>query len=91
MITIIQFGRQVLRTWYKIHVVSCPRIAFTKTTKMTNRTVVLSMIGRVMTLVKNSASREHRFTLLENADILAGILQEVTLYENNLLVDLDVD
>jgi hypothetical protein len=49
------------------------------------------MIGRVMTLVKNSASREHRFTLLENADILAGILQEVTLYENNLLVDLDVD
>lgn len=87
MRTIIQFGR----VRHKIHVLSCPRLAFTKTTKMTNRIEVLDMIHGVMTRIRNAASREHRFTLLENADILAGILQEVTLYENNLLVDLDVD
>jgi len=77
----------------KIHVISCPRIhlAFTKTTKMTNRIEVLDMIHGVMTRIRNAASREHRFTLLENAGILADILKDVTLYENNLLVDLDVD
>jgi hypothetical protein len=77
----------------KIHVLSCPRIhlAFTKSTKMTNRFVILSMLGRIMTRIKNSDCRDQRFTLLDNADILAGILQEVTIYENNLLMDLDVD
>lgn len=44
-----------------------------------------------MTRIKNSDCRDKRFTLLDNADILAGILQEVTIYENNLLMDLDVD
>jgi len=77
----------------KIHVLSCPRIhlAFTKTTKMTNRFVILSMLGRIMTRIKTTDCRDQRFTLLDNADILAGILQEVTIYENNLLMDLDVD
>jgi hypothetical protein len=77
----------------KIHVLSCPHahLAFTKTTKMTNRVDVLAMIGRVMTRIKNSECREKRFTLLDNADILAGILQEVIMYEKNLLMDLDVD
>ena len=58
---------------------------------MTNRLEVLDMIHGVMTQVRNAASREHRFTLLENAQILADILKDVTLYENSLLVDLDVD
>jgi hypothetical protein len=49
------------------------------------------MIHCVMTLIKNAASREQRFTLLDNAQILADILREVTMYEKNLLMDLDVD
>ena len=84
---------QFARVRYKIHVLSRPRIhlKFTKKTKMTNRLEVLDMIHGVMTRVRNAASREHRFTLLENAQILADILKDVTLYENSLLVDLDVD
>ena len=66
-------------------------LAFTKTTKMTNRLEILDMIHGVMTRIKNAASREHRFTLLDNAHILAGILDEVTVYEKKLLMDLDVD
>jgi len=58
---------------------------------MTNRLEVLDMIHGVMTRIRNAVSREHRFTLLENAQILADILKDVTLYENSLLVDLDVD
>jgi hypothetical protein len=49
------------------------------------------MIHTVMTLIKNAASHEQRFTLLDNAQILADILREVTMYEKNLLMDLDVD
>jgi hypothetical protein len=49
------------------------------------------MINRVMTKIKNASSREQRFDLLDNADILAGILQEVVRFENNLMMDLDVD
>ena len=77
----------------KIHVLSCPRIhfAFTKTTKMTNRDDLLAMISRVMILIKNSDCRNQRFTLLDNAQILTGILQGVTVYEKKLLMDLDVD
>ena len=58
---------------------------------MSNRAHVLSMIHTVMTRIKNAASREQRFDLLENAQVLADILQEVTMYENNLMMDLDVD
>jgi len=58
---------------------------------MTNRFQLLDMVHTVMTRIKNAASREQRFTLLENAQILADILQEVTMYEKNLLTDLDVD
>ena len=58
---------------------------------MTNRLEVLNMIHGVMTRIKNSDCREQRFSLLENAQILTGVLQEVTLYEKNLLLDLDVD
>jgi len=58
---------------------------------MSNRAHVLSMIHKVMICIKNAASREQRFDLLENAQVLAGILQEVTMYENSLLVDLEVD
>jgi ribosomal protein S8 len=45
----------------------------------------------MMTRIKNAASREQRFTLLENAQILTDILQEVTQYERSLLMDMDVD
>jgi hypothetical protein len=58
---------------------------------MSNRTHVLIMIHTVMTRIKNAASREQRFDLLENAQILADILKEVTMYENSLRMDLDVD
>ena len=44
-----------------------------------------------MSRIRNAANREQRFNLLENAQILADILQEVTMYEKNLLTDLDVD
>lgn len=58
---------------------------------MSNRFQVLGMITRVMAKIKNAASREQRFDLLENAQILTDILQEVTQFENKLLMDLDVD
>jgi len=58
---------------------------------MSNRLEVLDMIHGVMTRIRNAANREQRFNLLENAQILADILQEVTMYENNLMMDLDVD
>jgi hypothetical protein len=58
---------------------------------MSNRHSVLTMIHTVMTRIKNAASREQRFNLLENAQILTDILQEVTMYEKSLLMDLDVD
>lgn len=58
---------------------------------MSNRYHVLSMVHTVMTRIKNAVNREQRFNLLENAQILADILQEVTMYEKNLLMDLDVD
>jgi hypothetical protein len=58
---------------------------------MSNRAEVLKMIGAVMNRIKNSASRDERFDLLENVQILSGILTEVTNFECNLLADLDVD
>jgi hypothetical protein len=58
---------------------------------MSNRFQVLGMITRVMMKIKNSTNREQRFDLLENAQILTDILQEVTQFENKLLMDLDVD
>ena len=60
-------------------------------TPMTNRLEVLDMIHGVMSRIRNAASREQRFNLLENAQMLADILKEVTMYENSLLMDLDVD
>jgi hypothetical protein len=58
---------------------------------MSNRLEVLDMIHGVMTRIRTAANREQRFNLLENAQILADILQEVTMYENTLIMDLDVD
>ena len=60
-------------------------------TKMTNRLEVLDMIHSVMSRIRSAASREQRFNLLENAQMLADILKEVTMYEKSLLMDLDVD
>jgi ribosomal protein S8 len=58
---------------------------------MSNRTEVLDMIHGVMSRIRNAASREQRFNLLENAQMLADILKEVTMYENSLLTDLEVN
>ena len=58
---------------------------------MSNRLEILSMIHAVMIRIKNSANREQRFNLLDNVQILTDILQEVTIYEKNLIMDLDVD
>lgn len=49
------------------------------------------MIHTLMTKIKNAPSREQRFNLLENAQILTSILQEVTQFEHALITDLDVD
>jgi ribosomal protein S8 len=49
------------------------------------------MIHSVMSRIRNAASREERFNLLDNAQILADILQEVTMYEKSLIMDLEVD
>ena len=57
---------------------------------MSNRQEVLDMISAVMTRIKNS-SYEQRFTLIDNVQLLSGILNEVTEFENGLLTDLDVD
>ena len=58
---------------------------------MTNRFQLLAMVHTVMIRIKNATSREQRFTLLDNVQILSDILQEVTMYENSLRMDLDVD
>ena len=60
-------------------------------TKMSNRGYVLDLIQSVMRRMKNADSRDQRFDLLDNAQILAGILQEVVQFEQSLLMDLDVD
>jgi len=49
------------------------------------------MIHCVMNRIKNAPSREQRFNLLENVQILTDILHEVTIYEKSLIMDLDVD
>jgi len=58
---------------------------------MANRAHVLDIICKIMAKAKNSATREERFDLLEKTQILAGILQEVTQYEQSLITDLDID
>lgn len=49
------------------------------------------MIGAVMARIKNTGSREERFDLLDNVQILTDILKEVTTYEMALIADLEVD
>jgi hypothetical protein len=58
---------------------------------MSNRGYILDLIQSVMRRMKNADSRDQRFTLLANTQILAGILQEVVQFEQTLLADLDVD
>jgi hypothetical protein len=58
---------------------------------MFNRTHVLNIICSVIAKAKNSATCDERFILLENVQILSAILQEVTQYEQALIMDLDVD
>ena len=49
------------------------------------------MINHVMSMIKHSTNRDQHFNLLENAQTLTVILQEVVQYENSLIMDLDVD
>lgn len=58
---------------------------------MSNRAHMLQLIGHVMKRMKNTGNREERFDLLDNAQVLAGILQEVVQFEHSLLMELDVD
>ena len=58
---------------------------------MSNRFQILSMINNVMTKIRHVTSRDKHFDLLDNAQILTVILQEVTQYEKSLLEELDVD
>ena len=58
---------------------------------MSNRAHVLDIICKLMAMAKNSATRDERFTLLENVQILAVILEDVTQYEKSLITDLDID
>ena len=58
---------------------------------MSNRFQVLGMINHVMSMIKNATNRDQHFNLLENAQTLTVILQEVVQYENSLIMDLDVD
>ena len=58
---------------------------------MSNRAQVLSMIHKIIANINNAGSREQRVDLLEKAQILTGILQEVTQYEQALLTDMDID
>lgn len=56
---------------------------------MSARSEVLNYIGRVSTQVKNAASRDERFDLVESLGVLVGILEAVTLYERKLITELD--
>jgi len=58
---------------------------------MSNRRHVLNLISHVMGAIKNAASREQRFALLDNVQLLTDILKEVTAFEAAILSDLDVD
>jgi len=58
---------------------------------MSNRRHVLNLISHVMCKIKNAGDREQRFALLDNVQLLTDILKEVTTFETNLLMELDVD
>jgi hypothetical protein len=58
---------------------------------MSNRRHVLDLIRHVMCKIKNAGDREQRFALLDNVQLLTDILKEVTTFETNLLMELDVD
>ena len=58
---------------------------------MTNRAHILNIICKCMAKAKNSVTHDERFDLLENVQILAVILEEVTQYEKSLITDLDID
>ena len=58
---------------------------------MSNRAQVLSMIHKIIANINKAGSREQRVNLLEKAQILAGILQDVTQYEQALITDVEID
>jgi hypothetical protein len=55
---------------------------------MTNRRLVLDMIGIVMWRMKHVGTRVERFLLLENIQLLTDILTDVTNFENSLIMEL---
>ena len=60
-------------------------------TRMTNRTQVLKFIHNVNVKMRVAPSLDERFDLLDNLSLLMQVLQEVTVYENKLTMDLDID
>lgn len=60
-------------------------------TKMSNRASIMKYIHRETLKVKNIASRDERFELLENIELLTSVLETVVNFENKLISDLDVD
>lgn len=58
---------------------------------MSNGAQVLKYIHNVNIKIKNSADRDERFDLLDDMSLLMQVLQEVTLYERKLILDLDID
>jgi hypothetical protein len=58
---------------------------------MSNRQYILAIIPELATRIKNAASRDERFTHLDNVAMLGQILEDVVNFENSLITDLDVD
>ena len=58
---------------------------------MTNRTQVLKFIQNVNAKMRTTPSRDERFDLLDNLHLLMQVLHAVTVYENKLTMDLDID
>lgn len=51
----------------------------------------MKTITTLISKAKLSASYYERFTYLENIAVLSDILKDVTMFENSLFMELDVD
>jgi hypothetical protein len=58
---------------------------------MSPRRELMKTITTLISKAKMSASYEERFTYLENIAVLSDILKDVTMFENGLFMELDVD
>lgn len=58
---------------------------------MTMRSQILGYICKLNFKMKMAGTREQRFEILEDISLLQDILKDVTAFERQLMVDLDVD